>query len=399
MPILLLVLSSLVLASYTVNQNSFSFNGEPTKAYSNTFTIRNDYPDYNLTGFNHTFEKNTDLPANSLNTDSVIITTSFPGELGIGSSEESINFEFTMPTGLDAISEDFSEITWDAGDLILGANAHNTTNQTSIETFSVLVPITINVKIDNSLQFYRDRVEVEVSSEDPENVSEGRTVDVYDGEQVSIKINYENTFTENGLTFDKEDIEVLLFVDDEEVDAQYGEDSVDDGEIGEVSVDFEVEDYDIGEKYDVRLELFGFENQGGMHGEIFGFEIDINEIEEDNGPAFVPDSDGDGVNDDLDLCPGTSILCDVDEAGCEIDLDNDGICNGVDRTPTGEVRVEEQTTNQNSNTEEENNKESVEKEEVVIVEKETNDGGIGSFIFGLIVGFIGAILFCTLTKV
>jgi outer membrane protein OmpA-like peptidoglycan-associated protein len=45
------------------------------------------------------------------------------------------------------------------------------------------------------------------------------------------------------------------------------------------------------------------------------------------------DSDGDGVIDGLDKCPGTPLGCWVDEHGCPRDSDGDGVCDGLDRCP------------------------------------------------------------------
>ena len=56
-------------------------------------------------------------------------------------------------------------------------------------------------------------------------------------------------------------------------------------------------------------------------------------------PAPVPDSDGDGVNDALDMCPNTPSGAAVDGRGCELDDDGDGVVNRLDRcpgTPAGE---------------------------------------------------------------
>lgn len=64
-----------------------------------------------------------------------------------------------------------------------------------------------------------------------------------------------------------------------------------------------------------------------------------------NNPALVgtwaagaADSDGDGVGDDLDRCPGTPQGAQVDKAGCPVDDDGDGVPNGLDQcanTPRG----------------------------------------------------------------
>jgi len=49
--------------------------------------------------------------------------------------------------------------------------------------------------------------------------------------------------------------------------------------------------------------------------------------------AAKTDTDGDGVLDYLDDCPGTVRGCTVDEHGCPSDFDEDGVCDGLDRCP------------------------------------------------------------------
>ncbi len=46
-----------------------------------------------------------------------------------------------------------------------------------------------------------------------------------------------------------------------------------------------------------------------------------------------PDSDGDGVADSDDRCPGTPCGAIVDEFGCPKDTDGDGVYDGIDRCP------------------------------------------------------------------
>lgn len=45
------------------------------------------------------------------------------------------------------------------------------------------------------------------------------------------------------------------------------------------------------------------------------------------------DSDGDGVPDDIDLCPDTPLGVEVDEVGCPLDDDGDGVPNYLDKCP------------------------------------------------------------------
>lgn len=50
-------------------------------------------------------------------------------------------------------------------------------------------------------------------------------------------------------------------------------------------------------------------------------------------PAPVADSDGDGVPDDADKCPGTPAGTVVNAEGCEPDSDGDGVPDGADKCP------------------------------------------------------------------
>jgi OmpA-OmpF porin, OOP family len=45
------------------------------------------------------------------------------------------------------------------------------------------------------------------------------------------------------------------------------------------------------------------------------------------------DTDGDGVTDDLDKCPGTPTGTSVDSVGCPLDDDGDGVTNDLDKCP------------------------------------------------------------------
>lgn len=50
-------------------------------------------------------------------------------------------------------------------------------------------------------------------------------------------------------------------------------------------------------------------------------------------PVSVTDSDGDGVADSVDRCPGTPAGTPVDEYGCERDSDGDGVADSMDQCP------------------------------------------------------------------
>jgi OOP family OmpA-OmpF porin len=50
-------------------------------------------------------------------------------------------------------------------------------------------------------------------------------------------------------------------------------------------------------------------------------------------PTPVPDSDGDGVNDNMDQCPNTPAGVAVDSRGCALDSDRDGVADHMDQCP------------------------------------------------------------------
>lgn len=83
-----------------------------------------------------------------------------------------------------------------------------------------------------------------------------------------------------------------------------------------------------------------FEWDVTAHGPVLGLTIPFGGKK---AKAVAPpkDSDGDGVYDDMDRCPGTPTGVRVDNTGCPLDSDKDGVYDSVDRcpnTPTG-IRV------------------------------------------------------------
>ena len=50
-------------------------------------------------------------------------------------------------------------------------------------------------------------------------------------------------------------------------------------------------------------------------------------------PVYVSDSDGDGIPDDRDRCPGTPAGVNVDVNGCPLDSDGDGVTDDRDACP------------------------------------------------------------------
>ena len=392
---------SMGLASLTASTGVLSFGGVSFNGYdpdTKGFTLSNNYFNVTLDTFVFDFIPNSSYIPSGSSINPVIdadFNITWPSgdisnmTLANMTTTANIPIILTIPKGLNAIDENFNEVSFNIGDIKISATGTNNSNQ-SQPTFSTEINlIVIDVQVENNLEFYNNDVEIDVDGNGFVAISEGDTVTAFEGDDVSIIVRYENDFSNDSFEFDNNDIDARLFIAGSQVDSERGEDDVEGGEVGELTLTFDLDNYNDG-THAAYIELEGSEKSGGRHGEVFNFKFSITQ----NTPVPVGDADNDGVTDDLDLCPNTLILCDVDEAGCELDTDNDGICNGVDTTPEGEEEVEEDLE---SAEEEEEAEEEVEEEEI---EEETEDKEISSwpFIFGLIVGVIGTGLFFILTR-
>ncbi|MDP3917062.1 MAG: hypothetical protein Q8Q42_02125 [Nanoarchaeota archaeon] len=377
---------------------SFDFddnNLKPGQEYTEVLTLTNTYTDYNITNIGFTDYVPGDS-GNPIETSDFDIDWSGLTYLGNGLFDKSknVNVVFTVPDGIDAIDDDFDPVIFE-GSLKLTGDVKNASNYSSggseVGTEEILVPV--NVQIKNHLEFYNDRIEIEINDEDPINISRGGTKSPEIDKGMAITVSYKNNFGDDSFNFDSNNVQLEVFIDDNSVDSETGDESVGGGEIGTVSIDIDLDDYDA-EEYDVRLELTGEDNHGGIHGETFEFKIDIQE--EQYVPEETDDSDNDGVEDDMDLCPDTPTTCEVDEAGCKLKIYEDSNCLIIKRDNSEEnkeIKLDTEKSVNNPVIKKENN--GVKKEE--ITDKQT--GGAGSFLFGLIIGVIGTALFFTLTKV
>ncbi len=389
-------LVSIGLADFTASVSSLSFGGVTFNAYEDdteSFTLTNSYFNVTLDLFVFDFVPNSSFTNPVTDNDFNITWPS--GDISNMTLENlttsaSIPIKLTIPKGLNAIDENFNEVSFNVGDINISAIGTNLSLGPNFNTSISF--IAIDIQVENNLEFHNNKIGIEVADDDPINISDGTTVDAFIGDAVEIVVRYENDFSNDSFEFNNHDIDAILYIDDDEIESENGEDDVEGGEVGELTFSFDLDDYDEDE-YDVKIELTGTEENGGLHGEVFEFEFSLTE---ETAPA-PGDADNDGVTDDLDLCPDTLILCDVDEAGCELDPDDDGICNGVDTTPDGEEeeeKEEEVEEDLESGAEEEEAEEEVEKEEV-----EDPEVSSWPFIFGLIVGVIGTALFFILTRI
>ncbi len=397
--ILLLVFGGMVLASFDVDPTSLDFGGDgadPEEVKSETVSLSNNYVNYSLDDFILEF-----IPDDSLD-DNPVSDGDFEynsvGEIENMSSED-LDIDFTIPAGLSAIDGDFDGKRFDVGEINVTATA---TNLTAVdpgeESFFVEIGIPISLQVANHLEFYKNKVEIEIGSEDPKNISAGTTQEAYEGDNVKLKVFFENSFTDDKFKFDDGDVNVTLYVDGDEIEIEESNALIEGGEFDFVEFDFDLDGYDVDEKYDA------VEANGGLHGETFEFEFEIIEDTTSGTIDFI-DSDNDGVVDSMDLCPDTLTGCDVDEAGCELDTDDDGMCNGWDKYPNGEDEVKKEINDVKLESDKKEDEKVEEKEnngveeEKKVEDKSEGFGNVMSFVFGLIVGVIGAVCFFVLTKV
>lgn len=386
----LVLLVSFGVASFSVDVTNLTFGGstfEHGDSDSVSLTLTNDYENYSIGTINFIFNPNSSLSGNPITSSNFV--ENIPDDL-LNKSVNVSSITLAIPAGMDAIDEDFNEVSWNVGEVNISGNATNLTNMT-VPSFLVSEIIPVTVQVENNLEFYSGEVEVEIDGEDADNISDGNTVTAYVGDDVDIVVSYKNTFSNDSFEFNDKDVKVVIYVDDAEKDYSVGDDDVKGGEVGVArKVVLDLSDYDVDE-YDIKLELSG-KIDGGLHGEIFEFKLDVKEE-----PADTPlDSDGDGVNDDVDACPTDHVPgCIVEVDGCDLDSDGDGMCDGWDKTPNGTEKEEEkkeevlETANSDEEQEEETEKEIKDEEP-----KETP----WPFVFGLIVGVVGAALFFVLTK-
>ena len=98
--------------------------------------------------------------------------------------------------------------------------------------------------------------------------------------------------------------------------------------------DSAVMDLGIGGKYEINEQLNAFAEiralrDFGNNDNHFGGLVGVSY----NFGQTIPDSDNDGINDNLDKCPNTPDGVKVDANGCPIDSDNDGVADYLDKCP------------------------------------------------------------------
>jgi OmpA-OmpF porin, OOP family len=90
--------------------------------------------------------------------------------------------------------------------------------------------------------------------------------------------------------------------------------------------------WNLTEKFKVVTELAAYNDIDNGNKDI-GVKLGLAYSLGESAPAQPKDSDNDGVNDTLDMCPNTPMGTQVDAKGCDIDADKDGVLNTLDLCP------------------------------------------------------------------
>jgi OOP family OmpA-OmpF porin len=90
------------------------------------------------------------------------------------------------------------------------------------------------------------------------------------------------------------------------------------------------------EKFKVVTEIAAYSDMDNGNKDI-GVKLGLAYSFGKSAPAMPKDSDNDGVNDTLDMCPNTAPGTQVDAKGCDIDEDKDGVLNSLDLCPNTPV--------------------------------------------------------------
>tara|TARA_Y100000310_G_scaffold331537_1_gene405284 strand:+ start:2002 stop:3231 length:1230 start_codon:yes stop_codon:yes gene_type:complete len=390
-----LLLSISVAGNLSVDQTELNFGGstfEGGDTDTEGLGLINGFSEYNLSNFSFSFSSNGASPLTTND-----FTIDFPSEIDVGKSS-SLNVVINVPNGMSSVNGELEGTELEVGTLTITAVGTNATGNETISTTSDAIKI--NVEVKNNIRI--SGVDYNEGDDTPENVAAASTKDAHIGESVLIEVEFENLFDDGDDTiFEDSDVEIKLVIDGVDEDDGDSSEDVSGGGKDKIDVGFKVDedDFEVGELYDIRIELSGKDEYGGTHGDVFEFRVRI--LEE---VVVIFDSDNDGVADELDFCPDTLILCSVDESGCALDNDKDLICNDMDTYPNDEDKIQEKSTQvETSETQEEAKQvEDVAEEEIIIGEvneEQSSGGSVAPFIFGLIVGIIGSACYFLLTKV
>ncbi len=252
--------------------------------------------------------------------------------------------------------------------------------------------ISLKLELKNDL----DLISVEYQREGGSFSSVGAdsTITINVDEDIDLRFKVRNTF-ESSSAIEFENINIKIESPDLNIEKTTTISEILAGAQGEKTTTVSADEIGSGE---VKVYVTGDDEFGGKHGELFVFNFNVEEAEEEEDPVDENDADGDGVPDNRDECLNTVSVCDVDAAGCPLDSDEDGTCDALDPTPQP---VTQQASNDEIDTSSGNDDRPLEdatartKKEP---EEESSTAGFIPFLIGFAVGILVTAGFSVLIK-
>lgn len=362
--------SSLAFGSSSQEKSSANRNVYQTNVFNLQLSSGSNY-----SSFNFHF-----LPSNNFQISNINITDLL---VSVNANSSSITQPFTVnltvPRDFDAVNNDLNPTRFNIGQLKMSAEVNNSGRREESD------PVDLTLQIENKLEVVD--VEIERADDSTNEIDNGETVEVEAGERIKLTFNVRNNFENaSGTSFDTITIDVkspdINLEESEEING------IESGATEDASITTDIDDEETG-TFDVDIEFSGEDEFQGLHGDKFDFKLRVVAATVDEEPTpETEDSDGDGVPDIDDFCPVSTPRCSVDENGCEVDTDKDGICDTLDTTPQGEQKVtltnapQPTTTNNNNNATTSENKN--EKETFT----ELGGEAFAPFIIGFVLGLI-----------
>lgn len=389
--VLTILYAVLVSATLDITNDDLTF-GSPTQAKSTDtkeITITQSFKvkalDTSFTGISYQFQPESNFNAAYLK------KVNLPPEPWLPGTEYTVDVEIIAPEDFSSVDDDLKKTAFPIGDLKISGIRSDTgiTNQSNA--------LVLHLEVQNLVKL--EKIELKQDS-GTTTISSGGTYTVTADEDLTLLVTVKNEAS-NSTNIDLSEVVMTLSGDPADIGEEETIDGLDSGKLTTQKIDFSVDSSDSGISQ-VTVEISGIDEFDGEHGTTFDFNLDVKEESEEE---ITNDEDGDGVEDAQDLCPGTISQCSVDGDGCDVDTDEDGVCDELDPTP-GEPQEEETTEDVElqqqlaleqrlREKEQEMNEEKDAKEEP---EEEATSSGFVPFIFGFLFGLGVSVFFLFLIK-
>src|SRR3989344_6730045 len=386
--VFLLTLISVEAVDFQITDSELRYGSASThkqETFARSLAIRNDFPECTLQNINLEFTERNGFRRSDIEINSTPAT--------LTPAQSNTVLVTIRPSDFDLVDEDLEEREEvEIGTFSLRADKF--TDNTSITTCTGSVTsnaIPVKLQLKNDLDIVS--IEIQADGGSFNSISEDGTVTIVAEDDYDIKFKVHNTF-EASSDIELENIRIELTSDDFDVDKTTSISEILADEEGEKITSVSVDEVGRGE---IKVLVSGDDHFGGKHGQVFLFNFDVQESQEEEDPVDENDGDGDGVPDGQDECLNTVSVCSVDAEGCPVDSDNDGTCDDLDPTPrpaqrdTSEDEVDISSGNENDALEKDTAKEQT-------TNDQDNTSGFIPFLIGFAVGIMVSAGFSVLIK-